>query len=206
MQHGMGGTYLEGDKLCKALLQYRNTPSLRDELCPAQKLFGHPLQDTIPAHPKCFDPQWQPDRLEAAKRAERTQQSAATYYDPHTTTGLQSLCQRSTYVGSHVPLQDLRTKIWDMYGTVIGAGPHRKYEIKIVSGQILTRNCKFIKRRVPLLGQPESMCPVPQQNHDARTTQQLQSNTPTRNQPCRSGRQRKPTRRLIEDPSWNSDS
>ena len=34
----------------KALLQYRNTPSRRDRLSPAQKLYGHPVQDTLPAH------------------------------------------------------------------------------------------------------------------------------------------------------------
>ena len=38
------GRFLDEDKLCKALLQYRNTPSARDGLSPAQKLFGHPMQ------------------------------------------------------------------------------------------------------------------------------------------------------------------
>jgi len=97
------GMYLEGDRLCKALLQYRNTPSLRDGLSPAQKLFGHPLQDTILAHPKSFDPQWQPDRKEAAKKAEKTQESAATYYN-RTAKPLPEI-----NIGSHVALQDPRT-------------------------------------------------------------------------------------------------
>ena len=191
---------MEGVKLCKALLQYCNTPSLRDKLSPAQKLFSHPLQDTIPAHPKSFDPQWQPDRNEAAKKAERTQQTAATYYH-RTAKPLPEI-----NIGSQISLQDPRTTFWDICGTVIGITSHRKYVIKAISGQTLTRNRRFIKQRVPLFGQPESICPVPQQNDDAMTTQQHQRDTPTSDQPCRSGRHRKPTRRLIEDPSWNSDS
>jgi len=38
------GRYLDEDKLCKALLQYHtHTPSSRDGLSPAQKLFGYPI-------------------------------------------------------------------------------------------------------------------------------------------------------------------
>ena len=42
------------EKLYKVLLQYRNTPSTRGRLSPAQKLFRHPIQDTIPAHSRSF--------------------------------------------------------------------------------------------------------------------------------------------------------
>ena len=41
--HGMADTYLDHDKLCRALLQYRNTPTRKDGLSPVQKLFGHPV-------------------------------------------------------------------------------------------------------------------------------------------------------------------
>ena len=34
------GRHLDQDKLCRALLQYRNTPSRKDGLSPAQKLYG----------------------------------------------------------------------------------------------------------------------------------------------------------------------
>ena len=37
-------------KIYRALLQYRNTPSNKDGLSPAQKLFGQPIQDTLSAH------------------------------------------------------------------------------------------------------------------------------------------------------------
>ena len=51
-------------------MQYRNTPSSQDGLSPAQKLFGHPVQDTLPAHPKSFDPQEQTNLDRAAEKAE----------------------------------------------------------------------------------------------------------------------------------------
>ena len=44
------GRYLDEEILYQALLQYRNTPARRDGLSLAQKLYGHPVQDTIPAH------------------------------------------------------------------------------------------------------------------------------------------------------------
>ena len=42
------GRYLDDDRLTRALLQYRNTPSRKDSLSPADKLFGKPIQDTLP--------------------------------------------------------------------------------------------------------------------------------------------------------------
>jgi len=53
------GRLLDEDKLCHALLQYRNTPSRMDTLSPPQKLYGRPLQDTIPVHRQSFSPDWQ---------------------------------------------------------------------------------------------------------------------------------------------------
>ena len=47
---------LDERTLTRALLQYRNTPSQQDRLSPAQKLFGHPIQDTLPAHRRAFAP------------------------------------------------------------------------------------------------------------------------------------------------------
>ena len=41
---------LDERKLTRALLQYRNTPSQRDRLSPAQKLFGQPIQKYILCH------------------------------------------------------------------------------------------------------------------------------------------------------------
>lgn len=40
------GRQLDEDMLCRALLQYHNTPSRKDGFSPAQKLYGRPVQDT----------------------------------------------------------------------------------------------------------------------------------------------------------------
>ena len=53
------GRSMDEDALTRALLQYRNTPSRKDDLSPAQKLFGRPVQDTLPAHRRSFCSEWQ---------------------------------------------------------------------------------------------------------------------------------------------------
>ena len=61
--------HLDQQELARALLQYRNTPSLRDKLSPAQKLYGHPIQDLLPAHRRAFEARWQTSAEEAEKLA-----------------------------------------------------------------------------------------------------------------------------------------
>ena len=51
------GHSVNWDQLSRALLQYRNTPCRKNGLSPAQKLFGHPVQDTLPAHRRSFAPE-----------------------------------------------------------------------------------------------------------------------------------------------------
>ena len=43
-----------------------------DNLSPAQKLFGRPIQDTLPAHNRAFTPEWQ-------RSAEETEAAAASH-------------------------------------------------------------------------------------------------------------------------------
>ena len=63
------------------LLQYQNMPSAKDGLSPAQTLVGHPVQDTIPAHPRSFTSEWQKSAEEVESRREVTQQNAERYYN-----------------------------------------------------------------------------------------------------------------------------
>ena len=50
IQAAWWGRSLDENKLARALMQYRNTPSRKDGLSPAQKLYRRPIQDTLPAH------------------------------------------------------------------------------------------------------------------------------------------------------------
>ena len=76
------GKSMDFNKLCRSLLQYRNTPSKRDGRSPAQKLFGTPLQDTLPAHRRSFAPEWQRViKEDSQEQAETTGHQAKRYYD-----------------------------------------------------------------------------------------------------------------------------
>ena len=173
----------------------------RDRLSPAQKLFGHPVQDTLPAHPKSFDPQWQTNLDRAAERAECTQRAVEHCYNR------QAHSLPDIHVGSQVALQDPRTRLWDTYGVVIRMGQHHQYIVKTESGQVLTRNHRFLWRRVSLPAQPQSTQPidepllhanVPQQWPSDEAHQPLGAISPI--QPRRSNRPRKPTNRLMKTP------
>ena len=130
------GRYLDEEMLCRALLQYRNTPSAKDGLSPAQKLYGHPIQDIILAHDRSFDMTWQSNAEEAEDKAEATLEKATWYYNQnaHSLPDIRE--------GTHVAIQDPRTKMWSTYGMVTYVGPHRKY---CKTGRVLVRNRRFIR-------------------------------------------------------------
>jgi transposase InsO family protein len=128
------GRQLDEDKFTRALLQYRNTPSHKDGQSPAQKLFGHPIQDTLPAHRRVFKPEWQLESLEAEKRALSTREAVELSYNRHVR------IRPEITIGSRVALQNNETKHWDIYGTVAEIGPHRRYFVKTQSGRVLVRN------------------------------------------------------------------
>ena len=111
--------HLNEDRLCRALLQCRNTPSRKDGLSPAQKLFGHPIQDTIPAHRRSFAPEWQKSIQEAEQQATETLNQSKTFYNTHA----QSL--PDIQIGSTITLQNTQTKLLDIYDTVVTIGPHK---------------------------------------------------------------------------------
>ena len=183
------GRYMNEDKLCRALLQYRNTPSRKDGLSPAQKLYGNPIQDTLPAHYSSFAPEWQHSAQEAKQQAEATREASQRYYN----TGAHPLPE--IRVGTNVAVQDHRTRLWDTYGVVIAIGPQRQYHVKTQKGSILVRNRRFIRRRVP--------GSITYLQCDAQCTGDLEATHQCTSEPRRSHRGRKPTQRLIEDPNWN---
>ena len=188
--------------LCQALIQYRNTPSMRDGLSPAQKLYGHPIQDTLPIHQQAFLPEWQHSREETERRTQQSQEAAAARYN-FTANSLPDIT-----VGTNVAVQNARTGSWDTYGLVTSLGPHRHYHVRTARGKTLIRNCLFLCRHV--LGsiptgqrQNESPQPVQRQNEVTEEPQPIQTQQ-REPQPVqrKSAHQGKPLSRLLEDPSW----
>ena len=178
------GRSLDHDKLCRAILQHRNTPCRKDGLSPAQKLFGHPVQDILPAHHRSFLPKWQRPISTAYQQRQDTLQSSAAYYDSH------AHPLSDIKIGSHVAIQNSQTKAWDICGVVTEVSPEGRYYVKTQGGRVLVRNRHFLRRRTPTS--------IP--NHTSGCSQ---PHTPQPPPPQRSSRDKKPTRRLIEDPDWN---
>ena len=90
--------------MCRALLQYRNTPSRKDGLSPPHKLYGQPVQDTLPAHHKAFSKEWQRSIEEAEHTAATNKKVAESYYYTHTHN------LHEIRIGSNVVIQNPVTK------------------------------------------------------------------------------------------------
>ena len=180
------------DTLCRALLQYRNTPSRKDGVSPAQKLFGHPIQDTIPAHRRSFAPEWQKSTQEVEQLATETSDQSKIFYNTH------AHPLPDIHIGSNVALQNQQTKLWDVYGTVVAIGPHRRYYVKTQSGRVLVCNRRFLRHRTPASLQPHTL-PREQPSTSQHTSPQPREHT---TETRHSTRTRRPPSRLIEDPNW----
>jgi len=180
----------DDDKLCRALLQYRNTPSRKDGASTAQKLYGHPIQDALPSHRRSFSAEWQHKTTDIERQAAKTLETSTQYYN----TPAHYLPE--IHVGSSVALQNPQTKLWYIYGTVTEIGPHRRYYIRTQSGCVLVRNRHFLCRRVPITTLPATSTDGSYQDEQMIVTPQQDS------VPRHSLRTHKPTQRLIEDVNW----
>ena len=50
-------------------------------------------------------------------------------------------------MGTHVAVQNTRTRSWNAYGIVMFIGPHRQYHICTTRGKMLVWNCCFFTGR-----------------------------------------------------------
>ena len=150
------GSSVNWDTLSHALLQYRNTPCRKDGRSP-QKLFGHPVQHSLPAHQHSFAQEWQKSIQEAEATAAQTHQAVEASYNQHTR------CLPDLQVGNHVAVKNAASNMWDIYGTVTAIGPHRRYFVKTQNGRVLVRNQRFLRKRIPLsITGPQSTSPLPE--------------------------------------------
>ena len=136
------GHSLDQNKLAHALLQYRNTPSRKYGLSPAQKLYGRPIQDTLPAHRRAFSSKWLLCTKEVEQRTLDNKQKTEEYYNRNTR------FLPEIHIGSIVSIKNPQTKLCDTYGIITEIGAHCCYYIKTQSGCILVRNRHFLRCHV----------------------------------------------------------
>ena len=166
------GRSVDWTKLSRALLQYCNTPTQKDGISPAEKLFGHSVQDTLPAHRRSFAPEWQKSTSEAESLARTTKNSTRAYNQ-------KAQLLPDLKVGNHVAIQHPTSKLWDTYGVITAIGPYRKHFVKTQSGRVLIRNRRFIHKRYPVsfpaptpaITDPTPKLPVPPPLIPRRSTQ-----------------------------------
>jgi len=170
---------VDRDMLARALMQFRNTPCSKDGLSPAQKLYGRPVQDTLPVHRNAFAPEWQTKMKNAETRRSMSLEQTKKCYDQH------AKPLPDIGVGNHVAVQNKETNRFDIYGVIVSIDKFRTYVIKTASGRLLTRNRRFIRKRVPASLPAPALPATPMVPPNARPRRNVQ----------------KP-RRLIEDSAW----
>ena len=188
IQPAWTGQSINEDKLTQALLQYRNTPARRDGLPPAQKLFGHEIQDPLPAHRRAFAEQWQHQDTEAdqqkAKPDEEVEQSCNQHAKP-----LSDL-----NVGNRVAVQNQDTIHWDIYSTITDIGPHCHYFIKTQwlgigeESPLSTQVCTIVSANSS----------APMDHHQGEDHLEHHPPSPSHRSPRRSSRTHRKTNLLIE--------
>ena len=120
-----------------------NTPSHRDGLSLAQKLYRHPVQGIMLAHHRYFAKEWELKAEAADQQTHNTPLSSEAYYNQHAST------LPDIQVESDVPIHNTKTKLWDIYGIMTHITPHKCYYIKTPSGRIVIRNHCFLHHCVP---------------------------------------------------------
>ena len=111
-------------------------------------------------------------------------------------------------MGTHVTVQNTRTRSWDTYGLVTFIGPYRQYHVHTTRGKVLVRNHHFPSRHVPGSippGQMQKEAPQPVQIQNEVTEElrliQIQHKEPQSVQ-RKSTHRSKHVSRLLKDPSW----
>ena len=148
---------LNTDKVCQALLQYRNTPLQGLGLSPSQLLFHRKLRDCMPS--KTFHLKPHPEWVEAGNQREKA------FYERNI-----RLIQEYDRTAHPLPTLDVGSTVlaqdgsgchrWNRTGKIVEIAG-RKYTIRMHgSGRIVTRNRRFIKH-CPSLPQDGSLLASP---------------------------------------------
>lgn len=170
----------------RGLMELRNTPR-PDSRSPAQVLYGRPLRTAVPAHRRAFAPEWQASDEECDAKLSEERERVECHYN------------RSSHVlpplriGTPVRIQDRDSCRWNKLGVVVGTGKHRDYYIKVPSGRLHWRNCRFLRLC------PETPAPSPSESHSvtpAADHRKVRISFPSSTQ-SRSTRERRRPDRLV---------
>ena len=132
---------LDIDEFQRGLLEWRNTPRGNGQ-SPAQALFGRPLGSFLFAHRSSFAQEWQRSADDIDQVTLQCAEKAKEHYD----SSARPLPRLS--MGTHVDIQDSRTKLWSSHGIIVAIGNNRDYMVKLPSGRIYWRNRRFLRARV----------------------------------------------------------
>ena len=140
------------DKVCRALMQHRNTPDAEFGLSPSQLIFGRPIRDFLPVRPGHYSPSevWV-DSRETRELAFRTRVQRGAERWTQNTRDLRPLKP-----GMRVMLQNQHgagkaAKRWDRTGLVLDDLGHNKYRVKVDgSGRVTDRNRQFLRQFTPV--------------------------------------------------------
>ena len=147
---------LDREKWAKGLLQIRNTPHKATGLSPAVMLYGHAVNDVVPAHKSALSKSWHKELAAYDRKIACERQRMDKYRGGRS---LPSLPE-----GTAVVIQNRQNKRWDRYGVVQESKPDiRKYVVRMPSGMITVRNRRDLRKRYPenkCNGGTRQWCPI----------------------------------------------
>ena len=142
---------LNTDRMARALLAYRNTPSKDLGLSPAQILYGRILRDHLPIPGECLlqRKEWimmKADREKALSvKYGHIQEELSRGAHPLLPLEAGSIVQVHNQRGNH-PLK------WDRSGIVVESLGNQQYTVRMDgSGRVSLRNRKFLRKIEPLV-------------------------------------------------------
>ena len=146
---------LDTDKFTQAILQFRNTPDPSNGISPEEIIFGRPLPDSLPFHPRSqvfnntsVRPIWRDmwAKREDTLRTRLTKQSENLRKNTKHLLPLQQ--------GDHCHIQNQNGRFprkWDKTGVVVQVNENDQYTVKVHGkGRLTLRNRKYLRKYQPI--------------------------------------------------------
>jgi len=134
------GSVIDKNAWTKGLLQIRNTPHKATGLSPAILLYGHPVQDQLPAYQKNFERRWYNKVGKYDRSMYENKVQSERYYQTPATRELTPF-----KVGDEVVVQNTKFKRFDRFGVIKECCDNRRYLVRLPSGMIIERNRRYLR-------------------------------------------------------------